>query len=136
MTNSKGSAPWMAPEVFEGSTYTEKCDVFSWGIILWEVLSREQPFKDIELTYGIMWNVHKGNRPNLIEGCPKPIESLMVSCWDADPSVRPSMLEVVEIMEELCKFFPGANEPLSMDVDVEVADGDEVFLFIFCSKFF
>lgn len=36
MTNNKGSAAWMAPEVFEGSTYTEKCDVFSWGIILWE----------------------------------------------------------------------------------------------------
>lgn len=47
-------------EVFEGDTYTEKCDVFSWGIILWEVLSREQPFKNIELAYGIMWSVHKG----------------------------------------------------------------------------
>lgn len=48
-------------EVFEGSTYTEKCDVFSWGIILWEVISREQPFKNIELAFGIMWSVHKGN---------------------------------------------------------------------------
>lgn len=47
-------------EVFEGSTYTEKCDVFSWGIILWEVISREQPFKNIELAFGIMWSVHKG----------------------------------------------------------------------------
>ena len=37
MTNNKGSAAWMAPEVFEGSKYSEKCDVFSWGIILWEV---------------------------------------------------------------------------------------------------
>lgn len=61
MTNNKGSAAWMAPEVFEGSTYTEKCDVFSWGIILWEVLSRELPFKNIELAFGIMWSVHKGN---------------------------------------------------------------------------
>ncbi|KAF3844394.1 hypothetical protein F7725_007557 [Dissostichus mawsoni] len=38
MTNNKGSAAWMAPEVFEGSNYSEKCDVFSWGIILWETL--------------------------------------------------------------------------------------------------
>lgn len=60
MTNNKGSAAWMAPEVFEGYTYTEKCDVFSFGIILWEVLSREQPFKDIEFTFSIMWSVHKG----------------------------------------------------------------------------
>lgn len=62
MTNNKGSAAWMAPEVFEGYTYTEKCDVFSWGIILWEVLSREQPFKDIEFTFSIMWSVHKGTK--------------------------------------------------------------------------
>ena len=33
----QGSAAWMAPEVFEGCQYSEKCDVFSWAIILWEV---------------------------------------------------------------------------------------------------
>lgn len=60
MTNNKGSAAWMAPEVFEGSSYTEKCDVYSWGIIFWEVLSREQPFKLLNDTYRIMWSVHKG----------------------------------------------------------------------------
>lgn len=62
MTNNRGSAAWMAPEVFEGSFYTEKCDVFSWGIILWEVLSRQQPFKDIAYTFRIMWSVHKGTK--------------------------------------------------------------------------
>lgn len=51
----------MAPEVFEGSNYSERCDVFSWSIILWECISRELPFKEIELTYSIMWCVHKGN---------------------------------------------------------------------------
>ena len=45
MTNMKGSAAWMAPEVFEGNTYSEKCDVFSWGIILWEMLTRRLPFE-------------------------------------------------------------------------------------------
>lgn len=78
MTNNKGSAAWMAPEVFEGSRYTEKCDVFSWGVILWEVLSRKKPFDDIGgSAYRIMWAVHKGQRPPLMDGCPKPIEDLM-----------------------------------------------------------
>lgn len=53
--------------MFEGSTYTEKCDVFSWGIILWEVISREQPFKNIELAFGIMWSVHKGMKSSANE---------------------------------------------------------------------
>lgn len=79
MTNNKGSAAWMAPEVFEGSRYTEKCDVFSWGIILWEVLARQKPFDDMGgvSAFRIMWAVHVGQRPPLIEGCPKPIENLM-----------------------------------------------------------
>ncbi|XP_059616737.1 mitogen-activated protein kinase kinase kinase 7 [Phlebotomus argentipes] len=118
MTNNKGSAAWMAPEVFESSTYTEKCDVFSWGIILWEVLSREQPFKEIEHTFTIMWSVHKGHRPPLMEGCPRPIENLMTSCWDPNPSNRPSMSKVVATMQELCKFLPGEHVPLEYE-DIE-----------------
>uniref|UniRef100_A0A2K6EWF9 Mitogen-activated protein kinase kinase kinase 7 n=1 Tax=Propithecus coquereli TaxID=379532 RepID=A0A2K6EWF9_PROCO len=56
MTNNKGSAAWMAPEVFEGSNYSEKCDVFSWGIILWEVITRRKPFDEIGgPAFRIMW---------------------------------------------------------------------------------
>lgn len=61
-----------------GSHYTEKCDVFSWGIILWEVLTRRKPFDDISgPAYAILWAVHRGQRPPLIEGCPPPLEQLM-----------------------------------------------------------
>ncbi|XP_041982003.1 mitogen-activated protein kinase kinase kinase 7 [Aricia agestis] len=121
MTNNKGSAAWMAPEVFEGSSYTEKCDVFSWGIILWEVLSRRKPFEEGGSAFRIMWAVHTGQRPNLIEGCPEPIEQLMTQCWDKVPAERPSMAKVVEIMVALCQFFPGADTPINFD-DLEEDD--------------
>uniref|UniRef100_A0A182JJH1 Mitogen-activated protein kinase kinase kinase 7 n=1 Tax=Anopheles atroparvus TaxID=41427 RepID=A0A182JJH1_ANOAO len=116
MTNNKGSAAWMAPEVFEGSSYTEKCDVFSWGIILWEVIAREQPFKHIDTSFAIMWRVHQGSRPPLIDDCPKPIEQLMIRCWAQDPINRPPMKEVVSIMNELCKMFIGENEPIGDEI--------------------
>ncbi|XP_069699791.1 mitogen-activated protein kinase kinase kinase 7-like isoform X2 [Periplaneta americana] len=113
MTNNKGSAAWMAPEVFEGSSYTEKCDVFSWGIILWEVLSRRKPFDEIGgSAFRIMWAVHTGERPPLINGCPKPLEQLMTSCWDKNPANRPPMEEVVRIMSLLFPFFSGYDEPV------------------------
>ncbi|CAH1972154.1 unnamed protein product [Acanthoscelides obtectus] len=96
MTNNKGSAAWMAPEVFSSSHYTEKCDVFSWGIILWEVVSRKKPFYNKGGTaFSIMWAVHKGKRPPLIRNCPLPIENLMTTCWDHDPKNRLSMAEVI-----------------------------------------
>ncbi|KAJ8270791.1 hypothetical protein GJAV_G00119330 [Gymnothorax javanicus] len=113
MTNNKGSAAWMAPEVFEGSNYSEKCDVFSWGIILWEVITRRKPFDEIGgPAFRIMWAVHNGTRPPLIKNLPKPIESLMTRCWSKDPTQRPSMEEIVKIMTHLMKYFPGSEEPL------------------------
>ncbi|XP_077343368.1 mitogen-activated protein kinase kinase kinase 7 isoform X5 [Lithobates pipiens] len=113
MTNNKGSAAWMAPEVFEGSNYSEKCDVFSWGIILWEVITRRKPFDEIGgPAFRIMWAVHNGTRPPLIKNLPKSIESLMTRCWSKDPSQRPSMEEIVKIMTHLMQYFPGADEAL------------------------
>ncbi|XP_034755873.1 mitogen-activated protein kinase kinase kinase 7 isoform X1 [Etheostoma cragini] len=113
MTNNKGSAAWMAPEVFEGSNYSEKCDVFSWGIILWEVITRRKPFDEIGgPAFRIMWAVHNGTRPPLIKNLPKPIESLMTRCWSKDPSQRPSMEEIVKIMTHLMKYFQDSDEPL------------------------
>ncbi|XP_058879543.1 mitogen-activated protein kinase kinase kinase 7-like isoform X2 [Acipenser ruthenus] len=113
MTNSKGSAAWMAPEVFEGNNYSEKCDVFSWGIILWEVITRRKPFDEIGgPAFRIMWAVHNGTRPPLIKNLPKPIESLMTRCWSKDPSQRPSMEEIVKIMTHFMQYFPGSDEPL------------------------
>uniref|UniRef100_A0A672YRU2 Mitogen-activated protein kinase kinase kinase 7 n=1 Tax=Sphaeramia orbicularis TaxID=375764 RepID=A0A672YRU2_9TELE len=115
MTNNKGSAAWMAPEVFEGSNYSEKCDVFSWGIILWEVLTRKKPFDEIGgSAFCIMWAVHRGTRPPLIKDLPEPIETLMTRCWDKEPSQRPSMEEVRNTMNDLMKYFPGSDEPLKL----------------------
>ncbi|XP_013867294.1 mitogen-activated protein kinase kinase kinase 7 [Austrofundulus limnaeus] len=115
MTNNKGSAAWMAPEVFEGSNYSEKCDVFSWSIILWEVITRRKPFEEIGgSAFCIMWAVHRGTRPPLIKDLPEPIETLMTRCWDKEPSRRPSMMEVRDTMSHLMKYFPGSDEPLSL----------------------
>ncbi|KAF2979587.1 hypothetical protein EK904_005643 [Melospiza melodia maxima] len=99
--------------LYNGSNYSEKCDVFSWGIILWEVITRRKPFDEIGgPAFRIMWAVHNGTRPPLIKNLPKPIESLMTRCWSKDPSQRPSMEEIVKIMTHLMRYFPGADEPL------------------------
>ncbi|XP_016954585.1 mitogen-activated protein kinase kinase kinase 7 isoform X1 [Drosophila biarmipes] len=112
MTNNRGSAAWMAPEVFEGSKYTEKCDIFSWAIVLWEVLSRKQPFKGIDNAYTIQWKIYKGERPPLLTTCPKRIEDLMTACWKTVPEDRPSMQYIVGVMHEIVKDYTGADKAL------------------------
>ncbi|XP_014204733.1 mitogen-activated protein kinase kinase kinase 7-like [Copidosoma floridanum] len=115
MTNNKGSAAWMAPEVFESSKYTEKCDVFSWGIILWEILSRRKPFDNIRgSAYRVMWAVHTGKRPPLLKVCPKPVEDLILKCWSKLPEVRPSMKEVVIIMSHIKEFVSKYVDPIEL----------------------
>lgn len=67
-----------------------------------------------------------GNRPPLLEGCPKPIETLITTCWDPSPPNRPSMEDVVKVMKALCELFPGADQPLEYydfdDTDVSAAN--------------
>ena len=63
--------------LFTAKSYSEKCDVYSWGIIFWEVLTRRVPFVELGLAYRIMWAVHSKRRPPLIKGCPVMLEDLM-----------------------------------------------------------
>lgn len=47
MTGFLGTFHWMAPEIFDNKPYSLKADVFSFGICIWEILSRETPYKDL-----------------------------------------------------------------------------------------
>jgi len=65
-----------------GSNYDEKCDVYSWAIILWQVLTREKPFDEMKefRSVAISWAAAlHGKRPKLILNCPPPIEKLMTT---------------------------------------------------------
>uniref|UniRef100_A0A674I3X7 Mitogen-activated protein kinase kinase kinase 7 n=1 Tax=Terrapene triunguis TaxID=2587831 RepID=A0A674I3X7_9SAUR len=105
MTNNKGSAAWMAPEVFEGSNYSEKCDVFSWGIILWEVITRRKPFDEIGgPAFRIMWAVHNG----------EPIQNLTTVYATSIAALCTLKALIMLIHNNLLstQYFPGADEPL------------------------
>ena len=87
--------------------------MFSFGIILWEVMARRQPFHHIGgPAYRIMWAVHQGKRPHLIQACPEVLECLMRRCWEKDAVLRPSMTVVVKILSTIQPLFPGSDEQL------------------------
>ncbi len=132
----------MAPEVFEGNTYSEKCDVYSWAIILWEVLTRQLPFGEIRGNdLSVLWAIHSGKRPPLIVDCPKVIEDLMVECWNKNSTVRPTMSEIVEKISAIQRFFPEVKGPLEFPDksesgttdDTDLADLVRHFILVFFS---
>lgn len=91
-----GTPCWVAPEIFRGEPYTETVDVYSYGIVLWELFCFEKPYQDqdcVELPYLV---AKKNLRPELLKHCPGKLNDLMKECWHPDMNQRPSMSEIVQ----------------------------------------
>ncbi|GJN00754.1 hypothetical protein PR202_ga17959 [Eleusine coracana subsp. coracana] len=92
----RGTLPWMAPELLNGSSslVSEKVDVFSFGIVMWELLTGEEPYA--ELHYGAIIGgiVNNTLRPPVPESCDPQWRSLMEQCWSSEPSERPSFTQI------------------------------------------
>ena len=88
-----GSPAYIAPEVFQSQLYNSKADIYSLGIILWEVWYGEQAFARIgKITLKEFFGlVESGARPEPLQGYRQPPwEELMRQCWEANPQKRPS----------------------------------------------
>ena len=87
-----------------GDNYDEKCDIYSYSIITWEVLVRLTPYFDIPNpnSGAIMFMVASRNlRPQKIANCPKLFQLFFESCWSGDPKKRPSMEFIYGMMSKL-----------------------------------
>jgi sterile alpha motif and leucine zipper-containing kinase AZK len=98
MTGACGTFQWMAPEVMSSSHYSEKADVYSFAMIMWEVFARKVPFAGL-IASQITLFVMRGKRPIIAPDCPKPFAQLMRKCWDAEPERRPTMDMVMTRLE-------------------------------------
>ncbi|XP_017853475.2 putative mitogen-activated protein kinase kinase kinase 7-like [Drosophila busckii] len=105
-TEQIGSIPYRAPEIYNTNKYDEKCDVYSFGIVLWEVMSQRQPFENCEIA-NIMYQVLLDKkRPdiNAVNGhqMSNHIKLIITKCWEEDPKARPSMKDLESILQFLC----------------------------------
>jgi mitogen-activated protein kinase kinase kinase 9 len=101
MTGKIGTYQWMAPEVISGHNYTEKADVFSFGIILWEIAAREPPYRNISGLQVSIEVVNNDLRPTIPKKTPENFAKLVRKCWDREPSKRPSFKEIIKELEAM-----------------------------------
>jgi ABC-type phosphate transport system substrate-binding protein len=112
-----GSTHTCAPEILSKQRYTEKADVYSFGIMLWEIVTRKELYKEKTVFEVMAQVVHQDLRPSLDavfqdETVPKAIIELMVKCWDKNPNVRPTFGEIVYTLENVLKrpnVIPGPD---------------------------
>ncbi|XP_067405329.1 mitogen-activated protein kinase kinase kinase 20 isoform X1 [Emydura macquarii macquarii] len=96
-----GTFPWMAPEVIQSLPVSETCDTYSYGVVLWEMLTREVPFKGLEGLQVAWLVVEKNERLTIPSSCPRSFAELMHQCWEADSKKRPSFKQIISILESM-----------------------------------
>ena len=90
---------WTAPEALEEHLYTYKSDIWSFGIVLWEIFSYgHSPYPDIDIH---TWDpfiqyLKNGNRPVIPDGCPLIFQHIMRQCWELHPECRPSSDSLIQ----------------------------------------
>jgi serine/threonine protein kinase len=97
MTGDTGSPRYMAPEVALGKPYNETVDVYSFSILLWQILKLETPYEGFTMTMLTKKVIEGGARPKCDASWPQPMVDLMHRCWGV-PANRPPMTEVVDVL--------------------------------------
>ncbi|XP_039124796.1 serine/threonine-protein kinase STY46-like isoform X6 [Dioscorea cayenensis subsp. rotundata] len=110
MTAETGTYRWMAPEVINHQRYDQKADVFSFAVVLWELLTSKIPYDTLTPLQAALGVRQQGLRPELPENTHPILSDLIQRCWEADPAKRPSFAEIIVELEELLKQVKSPEE--------------------------
>ncbi|XP_041417616.1 macrophage-stimulating protein receptor isoform X2 [Xenopus laevis] len=124
--NARLPVKWMALESLQTQKFTTKSDVWSFGVLLWELMTRgAPPYPDVD-AYDITRYLFRGRRLAQPEYCPDPLYSLMLSCWNPQPEERPTFTQLVSDMEVISNSLCG-DHYINLNVTYVNLDRDQPF---------
>ncbi|GBC08323.1 hypothetical protein RclHR1_08020006 [Rhizophagus clarus] len=105
-----GVLPYIAPEVLRGKPYKKSADMYSFGIIMWEMTSGVPAFHNRSHDFDLSLDICQGIRPEIIEGTMSEYVELMKRCWDNDPKKRPTANELIPIFLKWTRKYPAEKD--------------------------
>ncbi|XP_061341542.1 serine/threonine/tyrosine-protein kinase HT1-like [Gastrolobium bilobum] len=100
LADDPGTYRWMAPEMIKRKSYGRKVDVYSFGLILWEMLTGTIPYEDMNPIQAAFAVVNKNSRPVIPSDCPSAMRALIEQCWSLQPDKRPEFWQIVKVLEQ------------------------------------
>lgn len=95
-----GTYRWMAPEMLKHKSYGRKVDVYSFGLVLWEMVTGTIPYEDMIPIQAAFAVINKNLRPAIPDDCPLALRALIEQCWALHPEKRPEFWQIVKILEQ------------------------------------
>lgn len=99
LADDPGTYRWMAPEMIKRKSYGRKVDVYSFGLILWEMVAGTIPYEDMTPIQAAFAVVNKNMRPVIPSDCPPSMKALIEQCWCLQPEKRPDFWQLVKVLE-------------------------------------
>ncbi|GBC25530.1 kinase-like domain-containing protein [Rhizophagus irregularis DAOM 181602=DAOM 197198] len=115
-----GNLPYIAPEVILGKEYTQASDIYSIGMIMWEISSGYPPFYNCKHNYNMAMKIVNGSRPTILEGTPSEYKELMIQCWNEKSSERPKINTLLDKIEKMWKNCYNNIELNTLKVNLEL----------------
>ncbi|EXX62533.1 Cdc15p [Rhizophagus irregularis DAOM 197198w] len=91
-----GVIPYIAPEIFKKSAFSKEADIYSLGMIMWELTTGCKPFANAKHDHNLIYKILDGERPKITEDTPESYANFMKRCWDPDPKKRPSLKDMIK----------------------------------------
>jgi len=97
-----GTPLWMAPEILAGKSYNEMVDVYAFALCVWQMLTGQCPYSDVESFDELKLKVSDQEvRPIIPSTCSPPLAQLIKACWSPVPSKRPNMAQIIAYLERI-----------------------------------
>ncbi len=101
-SGSQGTVSWMAPECFKrGGKITSKADIFSFGMLLWELVTRKLPYEGAAAPAIVIHWITSGEKETIPEETPAGLKKMIQDCWETEPSRRPTATVIFETLKGL-----------------------------------